>query len=191
MDLFLDIETLGVKKGAQIVAIAAVCGERRFERLIDLKSTGEIELDTVLWWIRDVNKIAINQVFKNENRVSLPDALRDFMDFIVETGADEFWGCSPDFDFGHLEYWCERFSISVPWQFWQLRDVRTVRNCLPKNVVNYIESKFPAYKKHDPMEDCLREQAIVLVAKKMIDTMCNVTPLSNYMAEVIEEQNND
>ena len=39
---------------------------------------------------------------------------------------DYLWGKSPDFDFGHMAAQLKAAGHDVPWNFWQLRDIRTV-----------------------------------------------------------------
>lgn len=157
--LILDIETLGARKGSKIVAIAAVCEEMSFERFIDLDShDGIIESETVLWWLRVPEKTAIQSTFRRYGRVSLKRALLDLNDFIKECNPDRFWGKSPDFDFGHLEFWAERLNIAIPWKFWQLRDIRTIMDYVDEEKIRELRT---TQNRHNALDDAIFERDVL------------------------------
>lgn len=156
--LVLDIETLGVEHGSQILSIGAVCGDEQFnvpniQRTLDAK----IDFNTVSWWMttpQEAREIAFNQCRAN----CLHSALIAFNDFIERVQPDYFWGNSPDFDFGHLEYWYKKYHMYTPWQFWQLRDIRTIRDFVDPEKVAEIKAK---YIPHIAIEDAKCEYEIL------------------------------
>ena len=143
VDFVLDIETLGTKPGATILEIAAWCGYEGLTILIDPEShPGKFELNTLLWWATVPDKQAKERAFSvNSARIGLKDAIVRLNEFIEKVKPDYFWGCSPDFDYIHLEYWYIYFQIEIPWKCYQLRDVRTVRDYLTQEQLDELKRR--------------------------------------------------
>lgn len=143
IDFVLDIETLGTTPGATILEISAWCGAQGIDFLIDPNShPGKFELDTLLWWATVPEKPAKQRAFDSSaDRYGLEIALNRLNDFIKENEPDYFWGCSPDFDYKHLEYWYKHFQIEIPWKYYQLRDVRTIRDFLTRERIDELEGR--------------------------------------------------
>ena len=158
--LVLDIETFGVNKGAAIASIGAVCGDASFYVVV-APFCGECEEDTEAWWESNaVSDEARAEIFKTPLRQCrcTEDALRDFLAFIEMAKPNYFWGNSPDFDFGHVEYWLRAFNLDVPWDYWQLRDIRTIKDFVDKEVREEIKAK---YTPHIAIEDAKAERDIL------------------------------
>lgn len=134
VDFFLDIETLGTKPGAAILEIGAFCQGNSFDFLIDLNShEGKLDLKTLYWWSTEPSILARRHVFCDfAKRWELSKALQELSGIIEHYNPTHFWGCAPDFDYGHLAFWFERYGLEIPWKYYQLRDVRTVRDFLTK-----------------------------------------------------------
>lgn len=143
VDFVMDIETLGIKPGATILEISAWCGPNGLTLLIDPNShPGKFELDTLLWWATVPDKPAKERAFGvSSTRIGLKDAINRLNEFIEKVKPDYFWGCSPDFDYKHLEYWYKHFGIEIPWRYYQLRDVRTIRDFLTQEKIDELERK--------------------------------------------------
>lgn len=143
VDFVIDIETLGTKPGATILEIAAWCGSEGLTLLIDPDShPGKFELDTLLWWATVPDKPAKERAFSvSPTRMGLKDAINRLNEFIEKVKPDYFWGCSPDFDYKHLEYWYRYFQIEIPWKYYQFRDVRTIRDFLTQEKIDELERR--------------------------------------------------
>jgi len=125
------IKTLGLEPGAAIISIGAcrfrpgdgVIGETFYVE-IDTASCCEfglkIDQDTLDWW-RDQD----SDLAPLSGDVRLPDAMARFKHYV--DGADEIWANSPKFDCSILEAAYEAVDRPAPWEYYQLRDVRTVR----------------------------------------------------------------
>ena len=158
--LVLDIETLGVEYGSQLLSIGAVCGNSTFEvkRIWTPDFYGaKIDFKTLEWWMTTPSQKARDDVFKGITTAHC-DAIDDFRKFIERTKPDYLWGNSPDFDFGHLEYWYKKASKNVPWTFWQLRDIRTIRDFVDPAKVAEIKAK---YTPHIALDDAKCEYEIL------------------------------
>lgn len=145
VDLIIDIETLGTEPGATILEIGAWSGANGLNLLIDPNShQGKIELGTMLWWATVPDKAAKENVFgENEKRLTLEAAIDRLNQFIEEIEPDYFWGNSPDFDFGHLAYWYKHFNKKIPWKYYQLRDVRTIKDFLTQEKLDELKARAP------------------------------------------------
>ena len=141
VDFFLDVETLGTKPGAAILEIGAFCKGDCFDCLIDLNShEGKIDIKTLYWWATEPDILAKKHVFcDSAKRLELSKALQELADFIAKKSPTHFWGCAPDFDYGHLAFWFERYGLEIPWRYYQLRDVRTVRDFLPQKELERLK----------------------------------------------------
>jgi len=131
--IMVDIETLGTEPGAAIVAIGAVRFgldgvADTFEAdvsLADCQSHGlEIDAETLSWWLNQP-ACAREQL---HGGIALERALRDFSEFVGDDA--EVWANSPAFDCVLLREAYDAVGLSCPWQYYQERDYRTMRETL-------------------------------------------------------------
>jgi|APHM01.1.fsa_nt_gi hypothetical protein len=129
--VMLDIETLGTDPGAVVLSVGACVftpGEdpvrNAFYREIDIASSKDaglhVDPETADWWREQGVDVA-----PIDGGIALDDALADLSVYV--DGADEVWANSPKFDASILEAAYRAVDQSPPWEFWELRDVRTVR----------------------------------------------------------------
>jgi hypothetical protein len=158
----IDIETLGRDPGAAICAIGAV----RFDLehgvtdelfiSVDISSCQsyglDIEAETLLWWLQQ-GPDAREQLAGGE---SLTDALRTLGQFVGD--SEEVWANSPAFDCAILRAAYDAVGWDAPWQYWEERDYRTLRETLPQWPDREQETT-----EHDGLDDA-RYQAECLVA---------------------------
>ena len=139
-NVMLDLETMGKGPRAAIVTIGAVffdpmTGElgAEFEAHIDLRDSarfGEIDPDTVLWWLRqsDDARAALKPSGKSQQ---LDDALWGLYEWMVNgsegnDGNLKVWGNGASFDDVILRNACQQTRVPPAWSYWNDRDVRTV-----------------------------------------------------------------
>ena len=136
MDVMLDIETLSTRQESVIVTIGAVKFDPWGEDVdtdnglyYRINVDEQLALDrhvlesTVEWWgtqPEDVREEALGE----GNRVSLDEMTRGLNKFLV--GIDNIWCQGPAFDIVILENLYRQLSKPTPWQFWQIRDSRTL-----------------------------------------------------------------
>ena len=135
MDVMLDLETLGTRPGCVILTLGAV----KFDPY-SLKEPGpgiyfrvdvdeqtalgrEVQEDTLNWWISQADDIR-EEALGESDRVSLDTLYRDLNRFLV--GANNIWAQGPLFDFAILENLYRQMGWPTPWQYWQIRDSRTL-----------------------------------------------------------------
>lgn len=176
MEVMLDLETLSVRPHAVILVIGAIKFNRyekysdqmddknlnkldTFYRRITINSCEEIGLhkdeDTVKWWFNQKDEVKY-EALVNPDRVSLQDALKDFsIWFNKENNIKNriyIWGNGSDFDISILGEAYKRCDIKIPWNFWLVRDLRTILD-----VGNVRMCDLPQTKLHHALYDCYRQ----------------------------------
>jgi len=131
----LDLETLGTRPGCVILTLGAVKfdpyslrdpGPGIYFRVDVDEQTAlgrEVQEDTLNWWLEQSDDIREEALGEND-RVSLNTLYRDLNKFLV--GVDSIWAQGPLFDFAILENLYRQCGWPTPWQYWQIRDSRTL-----------------------------------------------------------------
>jgi hypothetical protein len=135
----LDLETLSVRPDATILTLGA-CKfspynqEPRdkgiyFRVSVDeqIKLGRHVDDNTVEWWGRQADDVR-EEALGEDNRVSLDEFTRELNRFII--GCDNIWAQGPVFDVVILENLYRQLGLPCPWQFWQIRDSRTLLSTL-------------------------------------------------------------
>lgn len=160
MDVMIDIETAATSPDALIMTIAAQqfnplgsghAGKDFYARIsIESQPDRAIDEGTIGWWANQLPEIK-NEAFALEGRIPLDDAL-DAIHKIAWV-SNRVWMQGPFFDATILEHAYKQFDKPLPWQFWKIRDSRTLLSFTPD-----LE-KPPV--SHHALEDCRRQ--IILV----------------------------
>ncbi len=156
--LVLDIETLGTTPGCEIRSIGAayvrfctlldskqgfpeqfdVIHGRSFYRMTDNSTLyrGTVNQDTWHFWhSRKVSRRAFRHAFTHPNRIPIDEALAHLSKHIASLrapGSDlMFWGNGPEFDMSILEYAYRETGQAVPWQYWDVHNIRTATSLHP------------------------------------------------------------
>lgn len=127
----IDLETMGTKQGSAIVSIGAVVFDPRCGKVT--KDTFYEELDwesqdrlictnTQEWWGKQ-SKQARDALYGLED---LPSALKELAQWLPKDC--KVWGNGATFDISMLENAYDQHNIPVPWQFWNIRDCRTIKD---------------------------------------------------------------
>lgn len=153
----IDLETLSTNPNATILTVGGVKfdpytmaepSQGMYFR-VDVNSQTEMGRDvmqeTVNWWSKQPKEIS-DEAFSDDNRASLDDMIKKINKFSV--GVDVFWCQGPLFDYAILQDIYKQLGYPVPWQYWQIRDSRTLFSLVPKD---------PDEKRtglHNALEDC-------------------------------------
>lgn len=137
-DIMIDLETLATSSDAAILTIGAVkfdpfgCDtefskNNSFYVKVDLDSCNELNLAvsdaTIEWWATQ-SKEAQEEAFSQTNRIHIDDAFYDLYKFCW--GAQRVWSNGAGFDIVICENVFKKIHKKAPWDFWQVRDVRTM-----------------------------------------------------------------
>ena len=167
MDLMIDIEGLATGPETCILTIAAqgfdpfdtgYYTEKNFYARIDLDSQPNrtIEQGTIEWWATQGE--SQKEAFAEDNRIPLQDALEGLSKLIWK--SKHIWAQGPTYDMTILEHAYKSYSMLIPWQYFSVRDSRTLCSLVPS-----LEK--PAAS-HHALEDCRRQILLVQKALKQL-----------------------
>lgn len=134
-NLMIDLETLGTKPGAVVIAIGACFFEpttgqigEKFYQNIDWQSCVdkgcEIDVDTIHWWMQQSDE-ARQAILKPGDPLEF--VLAAFSEWILQNTQTCYpWGNGATFDISMIEDLYDRCDNLSPWKFWNVRDCRTV-----------------------------------------------------------------
>ena len=135
--LMVDIEGLGTGPDAAILTIAAQSFDpfgtgyydRQYYARITLESqeNRRIQDDTLAWWATQPEAQA--EAFAEDNRVPLDQALDEL--YKLAWQHDYIWAQGPTYDINILEHAYKSYNKTQPWQFYRIRDSRTVLSLWP------------------------------------------------------------
>jgi len=155
-DLMIDIETVGTGPEACILTIAAQSFDpfvrgynpQQYYARIDIESQTDrnIEQGTIDWWANQPTA-AREEAFAEQDRIPLKQSLEELGRVIWH--SKRIWANGPTFDMNILEHAYKSFGLALPWQYYLVRDARTVYGLCPNL------NKYPA--SHHALEDCRRQ----------------------------------
>lgn len=136
MDVMLDLETLSTRPESVILTLGAVkfnpWGEDvdaesglylRVNVDEQLELGRHVQEETIDWWGKQSAEVR-EEAMGETDRVSLDDLTRQLNKFLV--GVNNIWCQGPAFDIVILENLYRQLVKPTPWQFWQIRDSRTL-----------------------------------------------------------------
>ena len=135
MDIMLDCETLSTRPDATILTFGACKFSPYNQEPIDKGIYFRINVDeqialgshvddnTIAWWGEQADDVR-EEALGDGDRISLEQFTQELNRFIV--GCDNIWAQGPVFDIVILENLYRRMGLPCPWQFWQIRDSRTL-----------------------------------------------------------------
>ena len=158
--LMVDLETMAVSPNAVVLTLGAVhfnpfgagTSDKLYMRIsIDDQDTlnREVDPNTLDWWAKQDAKI-MEEAFSPDDRVPLAEAIDRFHKFAW--GCDAFWSHGSVFDIVILENIYRQLGKPVPWQFWQIRDTRTLFDL-------GWDPDMPKGGLHDALQDAIRQAA--------------------------------
>ena len=139
----IDLETLSTNPDAVILTVGGV----KFDPLSQMKHWDDMYFrvdvneqtemkrdvmqDTVDWWSEQPKEIS-DEAFSDNNRIGLQDMIKKINKLSV--GVDVFWCQGPLFDYAILQNIYKQLVHPVPWQYWQIRDSRTLFSLVPRDL---------------------------------------------------------
>lgn len=163
--LMIDLETLGVNQDSVFVSVG-LCTfdpetgeiEHREEFNVDWQSSIDsgrsVTAGTLKWWLAQDQGATVNILLDG---FKLERALIVLSDFIKEHKIKYVWGNGATFDISILENSYTQLGMKIPWDFWNVRDVRTIKHLAPFNY------KVPAFEgtQHKAMDDAVHQAMYV------------------------------
>jgi len=156
--LMIDMETMAVSPNAVVLSLGAVHFDPYSSDIMDEiyfkidlddqdKLGREIDPNTIDWWSKQDPGI-MEEAFSPDGRLPLVTAIDQFHKFAWGCGA--FWSHGATFDLVIIENIYRQLGKPIPWQYWQLRDTRTLFDL-------GHDPEMPKESKHDALADAKRQ----------------------------------
>lgn len=132
-DYSIDLETLGTRFDSYILSIGVAAfnietGEilNTFHKNTVCDNNFNIDINTVMWWLNqsDAARIAITD--NNKKAIPIETALNELSSFILDHKKSVVWGNGSSFGITLLDHAYHQCKLKQPWQFWNVRDMRTI-----------------------------------------------------------------
>lgn len=168
--VMLDLETLGTRPGYAVATIGAVkfdpersdkMGESLYVRVsleACLNAGLKIDAATLKWWLVQSDKARAE--LASEDTVLLSRALELFSGFFV--GSTFLWSHGANFDVPVLEAAYKAGRKNIPWQFWTVRDTRTLFDLAGGIKVEKLGVV------HNALQDSINQAAAVIKAYRIL-----------------------
>ncbi len=133
--IMLDMETLSTTTSTVILTIGAVVFDPMSNGIIDsieLRPEMEEQTDvynrtidesTLEWWGKQ-SPDAINEAMGDHGRIPYREAMEKLAKYCWN--KDAIWSNGSVFDIMIAEHAFQQLGINTPWQFWKIRDCRTI-----------------------------------------------------------------
>ena len=153
----IDLETLSTNPNAVILTVGGVKFDpysftepsqgMYFKVDVDSQTTTgrEVMQETIDWWATQSKEIQ-DEAMGEKNRIPIEEMIKRINKWAV--GVDVFWCQGPLFDYAILQNLYKQLGHPCPWQYWQIRDSRTLGSLVPRD---------PNEKRtglHNALEDC-------------------------------------
>jgi hypothetical protein len=154
----VDIETLATSPRAVILTVGCVkfdpytttIPHSDFYHRLDIDAQTamgrEINDDTLGWWSQQAKHVQ-EEAFSDENRTNLTQFAQEFNKYLV--GVDKIWYHGANFDMVLIENLFDQLQHGRTWQFYQLRDSRTLFELMPTDP----RKDFDQSNLHNSLED--------------------------------------
>ena len=165
----IDLETLSVTPESVILTLAAVkfnpfntigVTDKLYHKIdVDeqIQSGREINDDTLSWWSRQPPDV-YNDAMTEHDRIPVKKSLQELTKFLV--GVGDIWCQGPVFDIVILENIYRQNQMHFPWQYWQIKDSRTLFGFLdfdPRKEIRAKDSKAH----HNALDDAITQAMAV------------------------------
>jgi len=183
MDFVFDIETLGTKPGAAILTVGLALVSRASAKVIasyywqvDPKTYDEPnhpsfdkECSTIAWWAQQSEE-ATKEAFGGE--YAIEQVLDEIIDVIMFYGGVDkavVWGNGATFDVSILEEAFRRLGQDVPWEFYNVRCLRTLCSEMGVDWKRHLQK----HRAHIAVEDAKAEARGLIVCLEKLRRMKN------------------
>ena len=155
----IDLETLSTEPEAVVMTIGAVKfnpytnsePHAPFYLRCDVEEQSEqlgrhIDDNTIAWWGRQSQEIQ-DEAFGDHDRVTIDEMTNQLNRWCV--GVDVLWCQGPTFDFTILQHLYKNIQKPVAWNYWQIRDSRTLFSLMPRDPRKDVQEQL-----HNALADC-------------------------------------
>jgi len=176
MHLMIDIETAASAPDCIIRSIGAaffcpITAKRDGEFYVNVEWNSCLaaglkeDIATMQWWEKQSDEAKYSLWLPSP--VPLRSALKQFLKFCQSMPITEVWANSPSFDIAILNWACKVCELSLPWDWWQQSDCRTLVKSNAKTRALKKAMDKTRSKAHNALGD-VRYQIEYVVACKLI-----------------------
>jgi len=155
----IDLETYALTPNAHILSIGAACMHDPsitfYTNVIIEGQNRAIDEGTLKWWHDQDTEVA-QTALDQTNAVPLEQALVDLDTFWSMNGLTNAWGHGATFDISILEDAYRQHGLKPPWQFWAVRDTRTLIDFCKRVATISMEPSFVG-DRHNALHDAQHE----------------------------------
>lgn len=169
--IMLDIETLGVRPGFIVLSSALVrfsdlaSANVTFDTAAQLNLKMERDSKTQEWWNAPERATAWKAA--RANPIDLVPALTYLADWLAwaRAGTDLFLWChGASFDAPMLQELYRRAGVPCPWNFWEVRDTRTLYDLAGVSLAAYAEGE-----PHVALSDAISQTKAANAALRLLE----------------------
>jgi len=153
----IDLETLDTSPACVVLTIGAVKFDPKKETVVDelyirvdvdeqLARNRTVDDGTVAWWATQPQMVQ-DEAMGEQDRMAVTDMIYQLNKFMV--GTELIWGQGYGFDMTILENLYQQYGVNKPWNFWSLRDSRTVFKMMKTDPLRVI----PKVMAHNALAD--------------------------------------
>lgn len=175
-DISIDLETLSTRHDAAILSIGATQFDRntgeigdKFYREVCIDSAienGHVSGSTLSWWMQQSERA--RELFAETRwKLSLGGALNDLQVFVERRPAAKVWGNGATFDITILEQAYAKSGRSAPWEYWNIRDLRTLVDAAEANGFDKASIPFEGTA-HNALDDAVHQAKIASAAWRAV-----------------------
>ncbi|MFV1943451.1 3'-5' exonuclease [Pseudomonas luteola] len=159
-----DLETLSLRSDAVILSIGAVAFLEKADNTLDFyrecKTASQMGLrhidpNTLAWW--EGQSEAARRTLEHCKLPECPRlgealvALRDWLNTLSTQGELFVWGNGSSFDVAILEHAYRQWDMQVPWKFYNVRDMRTIKDLYERKFGPLVMSRTGTH--HNALDD--------------------------------------
>ena len=138
----IDIETLGASPDTVVLTIGGIKFDPKVEDGMHSEFHYRLDADeqiamgrsvdekTIQWWETQPEDVK-NDAFSPEGRIPVEETLKALNKWLV--GVDKLWCQGPVFDIGIMQDLYTGIDLHWNWNFWDIRDSRTLFGLMPKD----------------------------------------------------------
>lgn len=177
MHVMIDLETMSNRANAAITQIGAVCFDLQsgpiplkpvFNQHVELATSiavgSHVDASTIMWWL-DRDQDSRKALLSGQGMaVPLKQALDEFVTWLPRERIFP-WSHGASFDIPIIEVAMSRFNMKPPWQFWDIRDTRTLFDIVNRKLTDLAPNTGVI---HNASDDAVNQAHAVCAAYKMI-----------------------
>lgn len=166
----IDLETLDISPTATVLSLGGVKfnpfntqephTEIYFKVSVDDQDRlGRTASDSTIEWWSKQDPAVMAEAFDQTGAITVEQLCDEIARWAV--GVDIFWGQGYGFDFTMLEDMFRSIRRPIPWQFWQVRDSRTLLGLLDEDPRKKMQKNL-----HNALDDAYYQAKAIQIALK-------------------------